>query len=258
MRTSLGNMNIYSKPLQLSVLFHGIILLALILLNTSPTRYQNVLVIDFTSGNEPLLREVAKSPSVSHPAKLQRNIKNNHLLAVDRHQKNIEEESTITPVPSDMKNVMQNEPQNATRTLSENKPFITMGSDAFSSVGSQSGAHESGSQKTAVSANSDGRSGDVIRSDKSPYTKAHFSYIKDLIYKHLIYPVIAKRMGWEGTVITTFVVSPEGYAKDVKVSKSSGHEILDENAVKAIKNASPFPKPPVEAQIIIPILYRLN
>jgi protein TonB len=65
-------------------------------------------------------------------------------------------------------------------------------------------------------------------------------------------------MGWEGKVITSFIVSSGGYVRDVRISKSSGYEILDENALKAINNASPFPKPPVEAQIIIPILYRLN
>jgi protein TonB len=90
------------------------------------------------------------------------------------------------------------------------------------------------------------------------YLRKNFFYIRDMIQKRIIYPALARRMGWEGKVITSFIVSSGGYVRDVRISKSSGYEILDENALKAITNASPFPKPPVEAQIIIPILYRLN
>lgn len=90
------------------------------------------------------------------------------------------------------------------------------------------------------------------------YLQKNFFYIRDMIQKGIIYPALARRMGWEGKVITSFIVSSGGYARDIRISKSSGYKILDENVLKAINNASPFPKPPVEAQIIIPILYRLN
>jgi TonB family protein len=90
------------------------------------------------------------------------------------------------------------------------------------------------------------------------YLQKNFFYIRDMIQKRIIYPALAKRMGWEGKVIASFIVSSGGYARDIRISKSSGYELLDENVLKAINNSSPFPKPPVEAQIIIPILYRLN
>jgi periplasmic protein TonB len=90
------------------------------------------------------------------------------------------------------------------------------------------------------------------------YLQKNFFYIRDMIQKRIIYPALARRMGWEGKVIASFIVSSGGYARDIRISKSSGHELLDENVLKAINNSSPFPKPPIEAQIIIPILYRLN
>jgi hypothetical protein len=49
-----------------------------------------------------------------------------------------------------------------------------------------------------------------------------------------------------------------GSAKDIKVMRSSGVDVLDKSAIEAVENASPFPKPPIEAQIIIPIVYRLD
>jgi TonB family protein len=250
-------MNIYSKPLQLSLFLHGIIFLALINLNIFPIRHQNFLVIDFSMENEPLSREGGNTTTISPSVKLHKNQENKYSISSARNQQN-EEKPIISHEPPDKRDILQKEAHTSVMPISDNNPDTIMGSDASSSLASQTNVREFGLQKTGSSGPSNGGDGDVISSDKSRYMKAHFSYIKDLIYKHLIYPVTAKKMGWEGKVITTFVVSSEGYVKDVRISKSSGHEILDENAVKAIKNASPFPKPPVEAQIIIPILYRLN
>ncbi len=62
----------------------------------------------------------------------------------------------------------------------------------------------------------------------------------------------------EGNVIVTFVVRLDGNVKNIFIKKSSGYSILDNNVIKAVKKAAPFPPPPVEATIIIPITYRLG
>jgi periplasmic protein TonB len=93
---------------------------------------------------------------------------------------------------------------------------------------------------------------------KQIYLKEHFTYIRNLVQKKLSYPKIARDMRWEGKVIIAFVVCMDGCAKDVVVKESSGIELLDRNAVLAVRNASPFPKPPIEAQLMIPINYFLN
>ncbi|ODS33368.1 MAG: Gram-negative bacterial tonB protein [Candidatus Scalindua rubra] len=64
-------------------------------------------------------------------------------------------------------------------------------------------------------------------------------------------------MSMEGNVIISFVVCLDGSVKDVKIEKSSGFSILDNNAEKAIRKASPFPPPPVGVKIVIPITYKL-
>jgi protein TonB len=90
------------------------------------------------------------------------------------------------------------------------------------------------------------------------YLKANFSYIRDLINRKLTYPLTARQRGWEGKVKVSFTISRDGFVKDITIIESSGIEVLDRNAVKAVKNASPYPRPPVAAQIIIPIKYELR
>ena len=93
---------------------------------------------------------------------------------------------------------------------------------------------------------------------KETYITQHFEYIRDRILKSLFYPRIARKMGWEGKIIVSFVVYGDGHVEHVKILESSGFKILDKNTVKIIKKASPFPRPPVKAELIIPIEYKLE
>jgi protein TonB len=83
-------------------------------------------------------------------------------------------------------------------------------------------------------------------------------YIKDRILGRIVYPNLARRMGWHGRVLTSFVIHVDGSVSDIKVINSSGFKVLDENAVSTIQDVSPFPRPPIAARIIIPISYRLR
>ncbi len=65
-------------------------------------------------------------------------------------------------------------------------------------------------------------------------------------------------MSMEGYVIISFLVCLDGNVKGIQVNKASGFSTLDDNAVQAVMKASPFPPPPVEVRIIIPITYKLN
>lgn len=90
------------------------------------------------------------------------------------------------------------------------------------------------------------------------YLKENFSYVRDAIQKKISYPRVARQMGWEGKVIVSFIVCADGHAKDIKIKEGSGIALLDRNAIETVKKASPFPRPPVEAQLLIPIKYSLN
>ncbi len=49
------------------------------------------------------------------------------------------------------------------------------------------------------------------------------------------YPIIARKMRYEGTVVLDIEVLPDGSVGEVKVVESSGYEVLDRAAVKEVK-----------------------
>ena len=86
---------------------------------------------------------------------------------------------------------------------------------------------------------------------------ADFAWIRDAIQHAIAYPATARRMGWEGKVVVAFQLLSDGSVRDVRVVQGSGHAALDRGAVDAVRNASPFPRSPVEAEVITPVVYRL-
>jgi protein TonB len=113
-----------------------------------------------------------------------------------------------------------------------------------------------------------GQSGGISKSDRmqheldqsaeNQYIKEHFNYISKIICINISYPYKARKMSMEGNVTISFIVCLDGSVKGIKVNNSSGFSTLDDNAVQAVMKASPFPPPPAEVRIVIPITYKLN
>jgi periplasmic protein TonB len=93
---------------------------------------------------------------------------------------------------------------------------------------------------------------------KKEYLKEHFAAIRDSIMKRISYPMLARKKGWAGTVKVSFIVCEDGRVRDVRIVAGSGFEILDRKAVETVLECSPYPKPPVMAEVIMPITYRLD
>jgi periplasmic protein TonB len=93
---------------------------------------------------------------------------------------------------------------------------------------------------------------------QSGYMKEQFVYIRDLIVKKLTYPPLARERGWEGVVLLCFVVRENGTVEQIRVMKSSGHQVLDEYAIRTVRLVQPLPRPPVNVQLIIPIVFGLK
>jgi protein TonB len=76
------------------------------------------------------------------------------------------------------------------------------------------------------------------------------------------YPRIARSRGWQGKVLLKVQVSASGISTHVAVHKSSGHEILDESAIDAVKQWRFIParrgETPVASSVIVPILFSLK
>jgi periplasmic protein TonB len=59
------------------------------------------------------------------------------------------------------------------------------------------------------------------------------------------YPPMARRLGLEGTAKVRVVLDRAGrLVKDAKITRSSGHELLDEEALAMVRRAAPFPALP--------------
>jgi len=85
-----------------------------------------------------------------------------------------------------------------------------------------------------------------------------FAWIRDAIQHVIAYPATARKMGWEGKVVVAFRLLSDGSVRDVRVVQGSGYAALDRGAIDAVRNASPFPRSPAEAEVITPVLYRLT
>jgi len=96
-----------------------------------------------------------------------------------------------------------------------------------------------------------------VVSPEAHYVAAQFNFIRNEIQQRIVYPLVARRMGWQGKVKLSFVVDVDGSIRDVVVLESSGYKLLDDNAIACVKKAAPFPPPPVCAKLIIPVVFRL-
>jgi protein TonB len=76
------------------------------------------------------------------------------------------------------------------------------------------------------------------------------------------YPRLARNRGWEGKVLLKVQVSAGGLSDSVAVQRSSGHDILDESAVAAVRKWKFIPamrgSTPVATSVIVPIIFTLN
>lgn len=76
------------------------------------------------------------------------------------------------------------------------------------------------------------------------------------------YPMLARRKGYEGTILLRVLVLESGGVGKVELEKSSGYEILDESALKAVKEWVFVPGKkngqPIPSWVTVPIKFRLN
>ncbi|MGB9715346.1 MAG: energy transducer TonB [Thermodesulfovibrionales bacterium] len=110
-------------------------------------------------------------------------------------------------------------------------------------------------------------SGDILFSQKTGFADVNkqpedgrdsflLSAIRTAIENAKTYPLLARKRGMEGTVIVSFKIDRKGLPYDIKILKSSGYKILDEEVQRMLRKASPFPE--LDGEIAIPITFRLK
>jgi len=86
-----------------------------------------------------------------------------------------------------------------------------------------------------------------------------FSKVIAAVKKHKNYPNNARRMKHQGVVEVRFLLKTDGSIDDLKVTKSSGFESLDNGALENVKKASSeFPKPKEARYLRFPIAFTLR
>lgn len=86
--------------------------------------------------------------------------------------------------------------------------------------------------------------------------------LKDLA-RNFTYPLIARRRGWEGKVLLAITVQSNGRVVHVRITRSSGFDILDRSAVNTLQNVGQLADaaPWLHGQaleLLLPVVYRLT
>jgi protein TonB len=103
------------------------------------------------------------------------------------------------------------------------------------------------------SATNERASGPISLNTKDPLYVSYFNKIKQTIEQHWEYPEMALRYGLQGRLALEFTINGGGQLEGLRLIRSSGSQLLDEEALRAIKAAAPFP--PIPAWIKpIPLL----
>jgi periplasmic protein TonB len=90
-------------------------------------------------------------------------------------------------------------------------------------------------------------------------TDLYTQLISAQIRKHQNYPFAARRNQWQGTTVVQLRFTAEGLVTEIAVVEKSGHEMLDEAAVKMVRSASPLPVPPEGVRSVrLPIHFKLQ
>jgi protein TonB len=239
-----------ARGIQVSFFFHAGALALVFWLSNFMQYEKKPVVLDFSLENtrgeksiqEPVHRQAPEKKAESPPV----------------HRMNIPQPAVETRVPPVLKETKKEGPL---QTNQQAVPVMTAQETAGNPHDKRQGPSDSGGPAGGaknVAAPPEEGGGSGAQQQKDRYLKEHFAYIRDTVLKKLSFPAMARKLGWSGKVTVSFVICADGNVEDLRVVESSGFGLLDRNALETIKKACPFPRPPVRAELIMPVVYRLE
>ncbi len=237
-------MNCQVRSLLISFLLHSGLILFAITLTSSFAQLSRPVVVDFS-----IMASATPDPQPEKTTKNTRQEIQTPKQRVDR------EKISEKPERAKVQAVAPTSPLPATEAagpVSVSAPIRQTTSVARPEAGKGGASSEQGR------VTSGGGTAGAVEQMKSRYLRQHFDYIKELVQKNITYPAKARRMGLTGRVVVSFTVLENGHVANVRILDSSGHDLLDNNVLETVKAVEPFPKPPVSAELRIPIFYRIN
>jgi protein TonB len=96
--------------------------------------------------------------------------------------------------------------------------------------------------------------------------KADYGWLADSIWRRISaiqrYPFQARLNHWEGRVIVRAVIRHDGHLEHLAVHETSGHPVLDEEALELIRRVCPLHMKRAlgrqQVAVLVPVNYRLN
>jgi protein TonB len=242
-------MNCQQQSIAASLVIHGLVIFLVYALSGSFAQPSRPIEIDFTvlepsgppSPNPAPPGPKTKEPQPKHE-EIRRQVPTRALPAPTTHP-------VVQQEPA-------SEPQGTVPILVNPRQDLPEPTIQQSTAGTgTSGSGRNGSGGGSDSGGGDGSSAEQLR---IKYRAEHFVYIRNIIQRNLSYPLRAQRYGWSGSCIVSFVVLENGHATDIRILKSTGYGLLDDNVINTVKKVEPFPRPPVKAEIKIPVSYGLE
>jgi TonB family protein len=85
-----------------------------------------------------------------------------------------------------------------------------------------------------------------------------FMSVRRHIMDNLRFPAVALRLGLTGKVRIAFTIDIDGSVRGIRLVSGSGYGILDDDVVETVRRTAPFPKPPMQMRIVLPIDYHVR
>ncbi|MCX5813718.1 MAG: TonB family protein [Proteobacteria bacterium] len=244
----------------ISILVHTCVILPLMAASfTVQNRPVRLLEIDFSlmkypSHSEGYVPKVEKGTIEKKPRILKAKKAQNKLVEPDQPVKQIpanipvKEQVEPSPVPtivtasdSQGEMVIHGTPATYAGSSGSGISLYSQGGSAGGTEGAEGGGWGTG------------KSGGIMLEEGKDY-----NYIRDAVMKNIEYPEWARRMGFEGKVLLSFIVLENGTTSQIRVVKSSGCRFLDDSAKEGVARTVISKKLPYRVVVRLPITYKLR
>jgi protein TonB len=135
--------------------------------------------------------------------------------------------------------------QDSDRGQIGNAPPSQSGNGLSGDAGGSGSTAGGGNESSEIAGNSHGSGENSTPAiDRDALIAGYREQVLAAISAHKEYPPAARRTGREGEIRISFRVGGNGIVSNVEVVSSSGSEVLDRAAIKAVEESSPLPSPP--------------
>lgn len=165
-----------------------------------------------------------------------------------------------TPAPPTAITRAQPSPS-AAATSGAKAPGATTGGSGSGSAGI--GGGRGGGSGGGVGPGQGRGSGPGSGSGSGSALQSYLRLVRQLLEKHKDYPSLARQRQIQGIVMVRFTIHAGGQVGSFQISRSSGHDLLDEAAQNTIRRVGQFPPLPLDLNrqnltVEVPLAFRLR